>query len=80
MNRRTKALALGLVIVMVGAFFFAPVLFWFATGTPYTTGLSAPLSIWPVYHSLGCYFFGVGDWYAPHWSGFGFGCQIPAVL
>ncbi|HEV2120537.1 MAG TPA: hypothetical protein VGS11_10620 [Candidatus Bathyarchaeia archaeon] len=80
MRRRTRALVVGLIIVAVGSFFFAPVVFWFASGSQYPAEISVPSTVWPVYHSLGCYFTGVGDWYAPHWSGFGFGCQTPAVL
>ena len=64
--------------VIVLAFFFAPVAFWFNErgGPAIVLEKVGP----PVYRSLGCTTIGYGDLYAPGWFGFSFGCNIPVPI
>jgi hypothetical protein len=76
MRRRTKALGVALAVVLVGAFFFAPVILRVTYGSPIAI---QKMSV-PVYESLGCATIGYGVLYAPNWFGFSLGCKIPVPV
>jgi hypothetical protein len=75
--RRVAKVVVAIAVVVVLAFFFlAPVALWLNLGSPIA---GQTMSV-PVYRSLGCATVGIGDLYAPTWSGFSFGCKIPVPI
>jgi len=88
MRSKTKVEVVGVLLIIVLVFFFAPVLYWTSAIPPVppayfnTPGLSLP-----VYRSLVCAFFDIGDLYSLgsvklgglQYPAFGFslGCKIP---
>jgi len=65
MRRTTKA-ALGIVPVVVVAFFFLiPAFYWFTQFSPAAVLNQPPTPIYKAYRSLGCMVLGYGDAYYP---------------
>ena len=74
MRLRTKLLVTLVPLFFVGAFFFAPAMYWFSTG-PYYEAYPHPSSnVTPVYRYLGCLTVGYGVSYGPDWFGYVLGC------
>ncbi len=74
MRRRTKVSIVVLAVALVGAFFFAPVVYWFSTGPYYEAYPHPSPNVTPVYRSLGCVTVGYGVSYGPDWFGLVLGC------
>jgi hypothetical protein len=74
MRKRVKIALGATVVVIVIAFFFAPVLYW-ENISPTAVGN------WPIYRSLGCATLGIGALYGPNHGGaiigYHFGCKNP---
>ncbi|MDV3278355.1 MAG: hypothetical protein LYZ69_07805 [Nitrososphaerales archaeon] len=80
MRRMRKVAAIGIVVIVVLAFFFAPVVFWFRAGPTFQPLPHPSPAYTNVYRSLGCVTLGFGDLYASDWFGFVLGCQIPVPV
>jgi hypothetical protein len=88
MRPKTKVIGLGIILVIVLLFFFAPILYWTSVRPPVPPAyFNTPGLALPVYRSLGCSLLGYGDLYSPgsvklgglKYPAFGFslGCKIP---
>jgi hypothetical protein len=77
MRRITKALLGVAIVVAVAFFFFAPVVY---SPTEVYVGVSLqPSAIYPNWHSLSCWAFGIGTYYGSWYENgsYQFGCQPP---